>query len=62
MLKLFGRRIGLQLLAFYIIFVIPGLLGRVGLYLFERNSLEQADLRLAQAFALETETNLRRAT
>src|SRR4051794_831347 len=64
MLKLLRRKISLQLLSFYILFVIPVLLGGLAFYFFERSQLQQeaesADLGLAQAIALETETNLGR--
>ncbi|HEX2914964.1 MAG TPA: ATP-binding protein [Chloroflexia bacterium] len=66
MIKLLRRKISLQLLSFYILFVIPVLLGGLGFYYFERNQLQQeaesADLGLVQAIALETETNLGRVS
>ncbi len=56
----------MQLLSFYILFVIPVLVGVITFYLFERNQLqeeaERADLGLAQSIALETETNLGRVS
>ena len=52
------QKVSLQLLSLYLLFVIPVLLGGVGLYLFQRNTLEQnafqSDQGLAQAVALET--------
>jgi PAS domain S-box-containing protein len=66
MLKLLRRKISLQLLSFYILFVTPVLLGGIAFYIFERGQLQQeaesADLGLAQAIALETETNLGRVS
>src|ERR1700724_3008281 len=60
------QKISLQLLSLYLLFVIPVLLGSVGLYLFQQNVLTQnafqSDLGLAQAVALEVGTNLRAAT
>jgi len=51
------RRVSLQLLSLYLLFVIPVLLGGVGLYGFQRNTLErtafQSDQGLSQAVALE---------
>lgn len=65
MLKTLERRITLQLLVFYGLFVLPLLLGGVELYLFQRNALQQsaqqADLGLAQAIALEADSNVRAA-
>src|SRR5579875_2467969 len=61
MLKILERRITLQLLVFYGLFVLPLLLGGVELYFFQRDALQQsaqqADLNLAQAIALEVETD-----
>src|SRR5258706_234266 len=52
------QKVSLQLLSLYLLFVIPVLLGGGGLYLFQRNTLEQnafqSDQGLAQAVALET--------
>jgi signal transduction histidine kinase/HAMP domain-containing protein len=52
------QKVSLQLLSLYLVFVIPVLLGGMGLYLFQRNTLEQnafrSDQGLAQAVALET--------
>src|ERR1700730_10190754 len=63
---LIRQKISLQLLSLYLLFVIPVLLGGVGLYLFQQNVLTQnafqSDLGLAQAVALEVGTNLRAAT
>ncbi len=51
------QKVSLQLLSLYLLFVIPVLLGGGGLYLFQRNTLEQnafqSDQGLAQAVALE---------
>ncbi len=62
---LIRQKISLQLLGLYLLFVIPVLLGSVGLYVFQQNVLTQnafqADLGLAQAVALEVGTNLRAA-
>lgn len=64
MLKLLRRRISLQLLSFYIVFVISVVLGGTAFYFLEQRQLQQeaesADLGLAQSIALETETNLGR--
>ncbi len=60
------QKISLQLLSLYLLFVIPVLLGSLGLYLYQQNVLTQnafqSDLGLAQAVALEVGTNLRAAT
>ena len=60
------QKIGLQLLSLYLLFVIPVLLGSLGLYVYQQNVLTQnafqSDLGLAQAVALEVGTNLRAAT
>src|SRR5260370_2428006 len=52
------QKVSLQLLSLYLLSVIPVLLGGGGLYLFQRNTLEQnafqSDQGLAQAVALET--------
>ena len=65
MLYLIQQKIGLQLLSLYLLFVIPVLLGGLGLYAFQRNVLTQnayqSDLGLAQAVALEVGANLRAA-
>ncbi|HLI09689.1 MAG TPA: ATP-binding protein [Ktedonobacteraceae bacterium] len=65
MLKILERRITLQLLVFYALFVLPLLLGGVELYLFQRDTMQQsaqqADLGLAQAIALQVETNVQAA-
>ncbi len=57
MRHLMRQKIGVQLLSLYLIFVIPVLLGGTGLYLFQRNNLQQnafqSDQGLAQAVALE---------
>ncbi len=63
---LIQQKISLQLLSLYLLFVIPVLLGGVGLYVFQQNALTQnafqADLALSQAVALEVGANLRAAT
>ena len=63
---LIRQKISLQLLSLYLLFVIPVLLGGVGLYVFQQRALTQnafqADLALSQAVALEVGTNLRAAT
>lgn len=55
MLRMLERKIALQLLVFYGLFVIPLLLGGAELYFFQygalQQSAEQADLGLAQAIA-----------
>jgi signal transduction histidine kinase len=62
---LIRQKISLQLLSLYLLFVIPILLGGVGLYVFQQNVLTQnafqSDLGLAQAVALEVGANLRAA-
>jgi PAS domain S-box-containing protein len=65
MLKILERRITLQLLVFFGLFIIPLLLGGVELYLFQRDALQQSaqrtDLGIAQAIALEVESNIQAA-
>jgi signal transduction histidine kinase len=65
MLNILRRKTSLQILSFYVLFMVPVLLGGAGLYLFERRELQaaaqSADLGLAQALALETEGYLRSA-
>src|SRR5579859_505786 len=60
------QKISLQLLSLYLLFVIPVLLGGLGLYVYQQNVLTQnafqSDLGLAQAVALEVGTNLRAAS
>src|SRR5712691_1123928 len=60
------QKISLQLLSLYLLFVIPVLLGSLGLYMYQQSVLTQnafqSDLGLAQAVALEVGTNLRAAT
>ena len=62
---LIRQKISLQLLSLYLLFVIPVLLGGLGLYVYQQNVLTQnafqSDLGLAQAVALEVGTNLRAA-
>ncbi|HEY0754756.1 MAG TPA: hypothetical protein VGD98_12405 [Ktedonobacteraceae bacterium] len=62
---LIRQKIGLQLLSLYLFFVLPVLLGGVGLYIFQYNVLTQnafqSDLGLAQAVALESAANVRAA-
>lgn len=59
MLKIVERKIALQLLVFYGLFVIPLLLGGAELYFFQytelQQSAQQADLGLAQAIAQSVE-------
>ncbi|HET8840695.1 MAG TPA: cache domain-containing protein, partial [Ktedonobacteraceae bacterium] len=59
MLKILERKITLQLLVFYGLFVIPLLLGGAELYFFQYDALQQsaqqADLGLAQAISQEVE-------
>ncbi len=63
---LIQKKISLQLLSLYLLFVIPVLLGGAGLYAFQQDVLTQnafqSDLALSQAVALEVGTNLRAAT
>lgn len=65
MRKLIRQKIGLQLLSLYLLFVVPVLLGSVGLYMYQQNVLTQnafqADLALSQAVALEVGANLQAA-
>lgn len=62
MLKIVERKIALQLLVFYGLFVIPLLLGGAELYFFQyeelQQSAQQADLGLAQAIAQNVETQV----
>ena len=66
MLKILERKIILQLLVFYGLFVIPLLLGGAELYFFQYNSLQQsaqqADLGLAQAIAQDVKTQVQGVT
>ncbi|HYK83994.1 MAG TPA: hypothetical protein VEV19_01425, partial [Ktedonobacteraceae bacterium] len=66
MLKILERKITLQLLVFYGLFVLPLLLGGAELYMFQRDALQQsaqqADLGLAQAISLEVQTNVQAAS
>ncbi|HEX6482330.1 MAG TPA: ATP-binding protein [Ktedonobacteraceae bacterium] len=65
MLKMLERKITLQLLVFYALFVIPLLLGGAELYTFQygalQQSAQQADLGLAQAIAQNVETQVQAA-
>ena len=65
MLKILERKITLQLLVFYALFVIPLLLGGAELYFFQygalQQSAQQADLGLAQAIAQNVETQVQNA-
>src|SRR5260370_11881575 len=65
MLKILERKIILQLLVFYGLFVIPLLLGGAELYFFQYDSLQQsaqqADLGLAQAIAQDVKTQVQGA-
>ena len=65
MLKILERKITLQLLVFYGLFVIPLLLGGAELYSFQygalQQSAQQADLGLAQAIAQNVETQVQSA-
>ncbi|HEX4716780.1 MAG TPA: ATP-binding protein [Ktedonobacteraceae bacterium] len=62
MLKILERKITLQLLVFYGLFVIPLLLGGAELYFFQHDALQQsaqqADLGLAQAIAQDVQTHV----
>lgn len=66
MLKILERKIILQLLVFYGLFVIPLLLGGAELYFFQYDSLQksaqQADLGLAQAITQDVKTQIQGAT
>ena len=66
MLYLVRQKISLQLLSLYLLFVIPVLLGSVALYVYQQNVLTQnafqSDLGLAQAVALEVDTDLQAAS
>ncbi len=61
MLKILERKITLQLLVFYSLFILPLLLGGIELYVFQRDNLQQSfqgmDRGLAQSIALEIEAN-----
>ncbi len=65
MLKILERKIILQLLVFYGLFVIPLLLGGAELYFFQygamQQSAQQADLGLAQAVAQDVKTQVQGA-
>lgn len=66
MYYLIRQKISLQLLSLYLLFVIPVLLGGVGLYIYQQHVLTQqafqADLGLSQAVALEVGADLRAAS
>ena len=65
MLRILERKITLQLLVFYALFVIPLLLGGAELYFFQYSALQQsaqqADLGLAQAIAQNVELQVQGA-
>ena len=65
MFYLIQKKISLQLLSLYLLFVIPVLLGGAGLYVFQKSVLTQnafqSDLGLAQAVSLEVGASLRAA-
>jgi signal transduction histidine kinase/HAMP domain-containing protein len=65
MLKILERSIALQLLVFYVLFIVPLLLGGVELFLFQRDALQQSaqrtNLGIAQAIALEIRSTIRSA-
>src|SRR5436309_6964117 len=65
MLKFLERRLTLQLLVFYSLFVLPLLLGGIELYFFQRDAMQQnaqqADLGLAQAIALDASSHVQAA-
>jgi signal transduction histidine kinase/HAMP domain-containing protein len=65
MLKILERKLALQLLVFYGLFVIPLLLGGAELYFFQYNALQQnaqqADLGVAQAIAQNVEMQMQGA-
>src|SRR5437879_845245 len=60
MLKILERKIALQLLVFYALFMIPLVFGGAELYFFQRDALQQsaqqADLSVAQALAQDVDT------
>lgn len=66
MLKILERKITLQLLVFYGLFVIPLLLGGAELYVFQRDALQQgaqqANSGLAESLAQNVQTYLQGAT
>ena len=61
MLKILERKIALQLLIFYSLFILPLLLGGIELYVFQRDNLQQSfqgmDRSLARSIALEIEAS-----
>jgi signal transduction histidine kinase len=65
MLKFLERRLTLQLLVFYCLFVLPLLLGGIELYIFQRDAMQQnaqqADLGLAQAITLDVASHVQAA-
>ncbi len=65
MLKFLERRLTLQLLVFYFLFVLPLLLGGIELYIFQRDAMQQnaqqADLGLARAITLDVSSHVQAA-
>ncbi len=65
MLKILERNITLQLLAFYLMFLLPLVLGGMELYFFQRDTVQQhakqSDMGLAQAVAFDAEAHIRTA-
>ncbi|HVB21183.1 MAG TPA: hypothetical protein VNG51_04475, partial [Ktedonobacteraceae bacterium] len=59
MLKILERRIALQLLVFYGLFLVPLFLGGIELYLYQRDALQQSvqrtDLVIVQTIAMQVE-------
>jgi signal transduction histidine kinase/HAMP domain-containing protein len=66
MLKILERNITLQLLAFYLMFLLPLVLGGMELYFFQRDTVQQhaqqSDMELAQAVAFDVEAHIRAGT
>lgn len=65
MLKILERNITLQLLAFYLMFLLPLVLGGMELYFFQRDTVQQhakqSDLGLAQAVAFDVAAHIQGA-
>src|SRR6266566_1351605 len=65
MLKILERNITLQLLVFYIMFLLPLILGGMELYFFQRDTVQQraqqADTGVAQGIAFDVEAHVRSA-